>query len=126
MGLNIASEPYVRLPLDVDAETLGNAVLSALGNSGRRVPHPASWNGLGAARLAAAGVRSERAFQLSARGIGVERLASLFRLEPTRNGGAKGAAKGFEPLPELALSLPLASSAEELGRAVHACFERCA
>ena len=99
-----SGKPYASLPFDVDVETLGSAALNALGSSGRTVPHPASWNGLGAARLAAAGVRSEKAFHLGARGIGVERLANLLRLEPTRNGGTKGDAKGFEPLPGLALS----------------------
>jgi hypothetical protein len=126
MGLSIASEPYVSLPLDADTKALGDSVLEALSLSGRTVPHPASWKGLGTARLDAAGVKSERAFALGARSLSAEREAQGFRIEPSRNGGASGDAKGFAPLPELGMSLPLTSSAETLGAAIRACFERCA
>ena len=126
MGLGIASEPYVSLPLDADARALGDSVLNALSLSGRTVPHPTSWKGLGTARLNAAGVKSEKAFQQGARSLSAERGAQGFRIEPSRNGGTKGDLKGFEPLPELSLSLPLTSSAETLGAAIRACFEKCA
>jgi hypothetical protein len=126
MGLSIASEPYVSLPLDADAKALGDSVLNALSLSGRTVPHPTSWKGLGTARLDAAGVKSERAFQLGARSLSAEREAQGFRIEPSRNGGTKGESKGFEPLPELGISLPLTSSADALGVAIRACLERCA
>jgi hypothetical protein len=126
MGLGIASEPYVSLPLDADANALGDAVLNALSLSGRTVPHPTAWKGLGAARLKAAGVKSEKAFQLGARSLTAEREAQGFRIEPSRNGGTKGDAKGFAPLPELGMSLPPTSNAEALGAAIRACLERCA
>ena len=126
MGLNIASEPYVSLPLDADAKAMGDSVFNVLSLSGRTVLHPTSWKGLGTARLNAAGVKSERAFQLGARSLSVERETQGFRIEPSRNGGTKGDSKGFEPLPELSLSLPLTSSADTLGTAIHACFESCA
>jgi hypothetical protein len=126
MGLSMACEPYFSLPLDADAKALGDAALKALSLSGRTVPHPSSWNGLGAARLKAAGVKSEKAFQLGARSLTAEREAQGFRIEPSRNGGAIGDSKGFEPLPELSMSLPLTSNAEALGAAIRACFERCA
>jgi hypothetical protein len=126
MGLSIASEPYVSLPLDADAKVLVDSVLNALSLSARTVSHPTSWKDLSTARLNAAGVRSEKAFQLGARSLSIERGAQGFRIEPSRNGGAKGDAKGFEPLPELSVSLPLTSSAETLGAAIRACFERCA
>jgi hypothetical protein len=126
MGLSIASEPYVSLPLDADAKALGDSVLSALSLSGRTVPHPTSWENLGTARLNAAGVKSEKAFQLGARSLNAEREAQGFRIEPSRNGGAKGDTKGFEPLPEFGISLPLTASAATLGAAIRACFERCA
>jgi hypothetical protein len=126
MGLSIASEPYVSLPLDADAAALGDSLLTALSLSGRTVPHPTSWKRLGAARLSAAGVKSERAFQLGTRSLMAQREAQGVRLEPSRNGGTKGDAKGFAPLPEFSMSLPLTSSARTLGTAVRACFERCA
>ena len=125
-GLGMASEPYVTLPLDADAKTLGTSVLRALEQSGRTIPHPTSWRGLEAARLEAAGVKSERGFQLNARSVSVDRSADSLRIEPSRNGGASGDTKGFAPLPELSTSLPLHASAEQLGAAVRAGLERCA
>jgi hypothetical protein len=124
-GLGIASGPYVSLPLDADAAALGSAVLAALSRSGQTVPHPSDWKGLSAPRLEAAGVRSEKAFQSGARSVDVERDDRAFRIEPSRNGGSKGDAKGFVPMPELAMSLPLESGAEVLGQATRASLKRC-
>jgi hypothetical protein len=118
MGLGIGSEPYVALPLGVDAANLGKSVLEVLGQSGRTIPHPTVWKGQGAERLRAAGVESERAFQASSRYVSVERNDDGFLIEPSRNGGTKGDAKGFEPLPSHAIALDSDGSAEELGNAI--------
>ena len=124
-GLGIASEPYVSLPLDARPDSLGNSVNSALSKSGQTVPHPTIWKGLDKLRLKAAGVKSEKAFQTGARSVSIER-GQVFRLEPSCNGGSKGDTKGFEPLPELSMSLPLSSTAAALGQAIRECLERCA
>jgi hypothetical protein len=124
-GLGIASEPYIRLPLDADAEALGNAVLTALAASGRTVPHPSSWKGLEEPRHEAAGVRSEKAFQTGTRSVSVEREGEALRLEPSRNGASKGNAKGFHPLPDLATSVPASATAAVIGQAVRASLEKC-
>jgi len=120
-GLGIASEPYVSLPLDT--HELASAVLAALAQSGKTVPHPTSWKGQDAALLKAAGARSQRAFQSGSRYVYVERDGRTLRLEPSRNGGTKGDEKGFHPLPELAASLPLDSSAEAIGAALRAALD---
>jgi len=125
MGLAMASEPYVSLPLDADAKTLGSSVLSALALSGQTVPHPTSWKGSTTPRLEAAGVGSERAFQLNASSVTVDRAAEFVRIEPSHNGGTEGNTKGFAPLPDLSASIPSKSSAEEIGAAVRTCFARC-
>ena len=113
------------MPLDAELESLGTSVLTALSKSGRTVPHPTMWKGLDKPRLEAAGVKSEKAFQSGARSVRVER-GQVRRLEPSRNGGSKGDAKGFEPLPELSMSLPLSSTAAALGQAIRDCLECCA
>jgi hypothetical protein len=118
MGLGIGTEPYVPLPLEVAAANLGTSVLEVLGQSGRTIPHPKVWKGQGAERLKAAGVRSERAFQAGSRYVGVERKDAGFVIEPSRNGGTKGDAKGFEPLPSRAIALGSDASAEDLGNAI--------
>jgi hypothetical protein len=124
-GLGIASAPYVSVPLNAESKSLGDSVLIALSISGQTVPHPKTWKGLDKPRLEAAGVKSEKAFQTGARSVSVER-GQAFRLEPSRNGGSRGDTKGFEPLPELSMSLPLSSTAAALGQAIRDCLERCA
>ena len=126
VGLGIASEPFVSLPVDANPDTLGKAILTALSHSGQTVPHPRSWKGLDTPRLKAAGVKSERAFQSGTRSLSVERGAESFRIEPSRNGGTKGDTKGFEPLPERSILVASDASAEKLGAAVRTGFERCA
>ena len=118
MGLGIASEPYVAIPLEADVVKLGASILHVLGESGRTVPHPTVWKGQAAPRLKAAGVKSERAFQDGARYVRVERTHRGFLIEPSRNGGTKGDAKGFEPLPDRAIALDAGASADDLGKAV--------
>src|SRR5688572_21201616 len=118
MGLGIASEPYLALPLEATAAKLGTSVLDALGGSGRTVPHPTAWKGQAAARLKAAGVKSERAFQDGTRYVRVERTQGGFLIEPSRNGGTKGDAKGFAALPSHAIALDAGASADDLGKAI--------
>ena len=117
-GLGIASEPYVAIPLEADTGKLGASILDVLGESGRTVPHPTVWKGQAAPRLKAAGVKSERAFQDGARYVRVERTHRGFLIEPSRNGGTKGDAKGFEPLPDRVIALNAGASADDLGKAV--------
>jgi hypothetical protein len=118
MGLGIGSEPYLVVPIEVDAANLGESVLRALGESGRTIPHPTVWKGRGADRLRAAGVKSERAFQAGSHYVSVEHKGSGFLIEPSRNGGTKGDAKGFKPLPSHTMALDSDSSADDLGSAI--------
>jgi hypothetical protein len=125
MGVGIASEPYVAIPLEADTEQLGKSILDVLGESGRTVPHPTVWKGQDASRLKAAGVRSERAFQDGARYVRVERTQAGFLIEPSRNGGTKGDAKGFKPLPDRAIALDAGASTDDLGKAVRKGLDSC-
>jgi len=125
LGLGIASEPYVSLPLDAGDAELGAAVLNALSLSRGTLPHPESPRGLQAARLKAAGVRSEKAFQSDALSLTVELLDRTIRIVPSRNGGTSGESKGFHGLPDRSVSLPFDAGARELGAAICECFERC-
>jgi hypothetical protein len=125
MGVGIASEPYVAIPLEVDNEQLGKSILDALGDSGRTVPHPTVWKGQDASRLKAAGVKSERAFQDGARYVRIERTQGGFLIEPSRNGGTTGDKKGFEPLPARAIALDAGASTADLGKAVRRGLDSC-
>jgi len=115
----------VATPLEVDNEQLGKSILDELGESGRTVPHPTVWKGQDASRLTAAGVRSERAFQDGARYVRVERTQGGFLIEPSRNGGTKGDAKGFEPLTDRAIALDAGASTDDLGKAIRKGLDSC-
>jgi hypothetical protein len=62
-GLGMGTEPFVALPLEVDPSNLGQAAWEALHQSGRTVALPTDWKTQRAARLKAAGVKSENAFK---------------------------------------------------------------
>src|SRR5258705_5100521 len=66
VGVGIATEPWIAIPLDSGPDSVGRATREALAHSVTGLPHPIDWRGFAAPRLLAAGVKSERAFQLSA------------------------------------------------------------
>jgi hypothetical protein len=118
MGVGIASEPYVALPLEADAASLGKAALEALDQSGRTVRHPSDWKAQAAPRLKVAGAKSEKAFQTRACYVSIELDGSQFLVEPSRNGGTTGDKKGFTPLPDLRMAIKADSAAVELGNTI--------
>jgi hypothetical protein len=118
MGLGIASEPYVALPLEADAAGLGNAALEALKQSGRTVRHPSDWKAQAAPRLKVAGVKSEKAFQTHACYVSIETDGSQLLVEPWRNGGTTGDKKGFIPLPNLKVAVEANIAAVDLGELI--------
>jgi hypothetical protein len=124
-GLEIASEPYVCVPADVDAERLGEVVLGVLSAPGQILPHPTSWKGLAKPRLEAAGVKSESAFMLGTRSVAVEWLNEGLRFEATRNGGSHGPEKGFHPLPHSSVSVDAHADARTIGAAVKSALSLC-
>jgi len=124
-GLLVASEPFVSFPLTAEPEVLGVALVSALEHSEGVVPHPTDWKSHAQPRLAEAGVKSERSFQVGSLLVSIERSPQSYRLEPTRNGGAKGSEKGFLPLAERGVNLPLTASYELLGSALKKAVLQC-
>jgi hypothetical protein len=123
-GVYLASEPYVTLELSSSARSIGVAVLGALADAAAVIPHPKSWSDVAAARLAAAGVKSERQFQLSSALVEVTRRNGTLEVSPTSNGGASGPDKGFHRL-EAGVAAS-ANDPSELGEAILQAFERCA
>ena len=124
-GVGIAGDPYLSVPLNADDQTLGAAVVRALAASQERVPHPLSWKGLAAPRLKAAGMKSHTAFQRGARLVEVLRTSQHIVCEPTRNGGTKGPKKGFEQMPQLAVSVSPSSPVTVVAQAVRAALQQC-
>jgi hypothetical protein len=99
MGLGVATEPYVVLPLDADSAKLGQSAREVLNQSGQTVRDTTDWKALTAARLKAAGVRSQKAFQTHASYVCLHLSGKQLLVEPSRNGGTQSDTKGFEALP---------------------------
>jgi hypothetical protein len=93
-GLRLASAPYVALPLSVTDLEFTHALKSALDISTREVPLPVDWKAAALPRLGAAGVKTERAFQLKSKLVEIVKDSNGIQLRPTHNGGATGDKKG--------------------------------
>lgn len=123
-GIGIDSEPYIVLLASASAVELGEAINQALDSSHDGISHPLSWKGLAAPRLAAAGVRSETAFQKQASLVSITTDESTVTLTPHRNGGATGPDKGFSPIDECAVQVD-AMAPKVRGEATFHVFEHC-
>ena len=122
-GLWIAAQPYVLLPLSVDAAALGKSIADALSHSASDVPDPTDWTSLAAPRLRAAGVGSERAFQTHAKLVEVSLTSSEYSIQAHTNGGTAGDSKGFHPSSSHQVSRDADHST--LGHAVFASLALC-
>ena len=123
-GIGIASEPYVVLPRPMSFAELGKAISQALDNSHDGIPNPLSWRELVAPRLAAAGVKSDRAFQKQAALVSVIFSGTTMTFAPHRNGGATGSDKGFSPIDDSEVHVHLPTQ-EISGETALQTFDRC-
>jgi len=117
-GLGMGTDPYVSLPFEVEPVDLGKAALDALKQSGRTIPHPTEWKAQGAARLKAAGVKTEKAFQTKASYVCLELRGGQILVDPSRNGGTKGDSKGFEAIAGFTIPVEADAPAVDLGNAI--------
>jgi hypothetical protein len=124
-GVGIGSEPYATVSPQATAYRLGEVVLIALAASGKSVPHPKSWNNVARPRLEAAGVNSETAFHNGTLSVTVNWRDDVLSFEPSRNGGASGAEKGFHPLPEASVSVAAGAGPETIGATLRSAIKRC-
>ena len=124
-GVWLSCSPFVALPLDASNHDLGIALGNALSFSGNVVAHPKDWKAVAAPRLAAAGVKSEAAFQRESAHVQVQASGNSLSLCPTHNGGATGDARGFHFLPAAEIRLSLPMEPEALGAQVRKAFEQC-
>jgi len=124
-GVFLFSEPYAVLPLGVSALKLGEATEAALSLSERTIPHPTDWKASAALRLTAAGVKSEREFQVKAALVEVSKEAEGLRIVPSHNGGSKGEARGFSSLVKAEIMIQPNCTADRLGVEILGAFYQC-
>ena len=121
-GFWVFSGLVTALETSATDEKLGMAVLDALSASRVEVPVPPRDAKLEAGLFRAMGVRSRRAAMSGTRACLVMRNppTGTLRIEPQRNGGSSGEARGYAPMPKLAVERPAESSASDVGGAVRA------
>ena len=124
-GVLLSSEPCMLLSPEATDTEVGSAVEAALVASTRTVAHPTDWKAASAARLAAAGVKSERAFQRLSSLVQVVAEDGLVRISPSHNGGATGRMRGFHQIAGTEFSLPFPVAQELLGAQIRRGLELC-
>lgn len=112
-GFHLSVEPR-EMQAHATAEDVRNVLSSALDASLPVAATPTDWKGQFDPFLAAAGVRSYKAFMSSARSVGVDEADGEFTVTPYLNLGAKD---GFGPIPCDASKLP------DVGAAARAVLE---
>jgi hypothetical protein len=124
-GMRVAVKPFQVLPSSVSPIDLGEAVRHALTDSRKDLPQPTDWKAFALPRLAAAGVKTEAAFQKKSQLVSAEFNGTVLKITPYRNGGAAGATKGFEAAVEHE-AIVSEMSPETIGNAAFLAFEFCA
>ncbi len=123
-GFFVQCDPFIELPLESDDESAGQAVLKSLKAFRTRIAAPANFAAHRKKQLLALGFSSERKLQLQALYCSFTLGSEGFKFEPTHNRGASGDSKGFQPNGS-AFTLPLLSSADEIGEALRRSFSLC-
>jgi hypothetical protein len=103
------------LPLESTRETIGGALLSALGLSKTGVPHPTEWKGAGRELYEAVGVRRWSEFVAGCKSCSVTMSPSRIRFEPSRY---REDYRGFAPMPEAEFSIPANADPGQIGVAL--------
>lgn len=125
VGVRISTPPFIRIRLDDTAESKSAAVRSVLEAAmARTVPHPAQeeWDGVFAPMLSLAGVKTLTEFERDARCCGLESDEGQLRIIPHQKLGRK---RNYEGLTAETVTLPIASSPDEIAEALEEGFRRC-
>ena len=118
-GIGMVSAPVWRLPPTAAAADAGASLLDAL--SAFEIvpdPDPAESKARSADFLKAARVRSWRALEHGSRSCWIEDTDGVIVFTPLRNGGNKGATKGFQPFGAPCVSVEIARGAAAVGEAL--------
>jgi hypothetical protein len=121
-GVWIATAPFIKIDINSEPSTKGEAVLQSLNASQNAVPHPTNWVGIISPLLELAGVKSWATFMRHAKCLNVEADGERLRLIPNRNLGSK---EGFEPFPEKAVELSFPPSPDQTGLALEVAMALC-
>jgi hypothetical protein len=114
-GVWLQEGPYATLATNASAETIGEAIISALGRSRAGIPHPTDWKRITEPLLAAAGVKTYSTFAKAAQMVLVQLEDDRILLLPMNYGGSK---EGFVANEEHEQTVRSSASAKELADAL--------
>jgi hypothetical protein len=124
-GFSVATEPWIALPAEFQPTELGRALAEALSSSKTDLLLPIDYKALKAARLSAAGVRSERQFMQSVQFVSIESDGSGISFTPSRNAGWLGEQKGFHLLENQTVRVSISADSAALGVALAKAWSLC-
>jgi hypothetical protein len=117
-GFRVAVPPALRLPPSSPAAEVGKALRAALSAFQADGEDPSDWNAFRSEFLHATGFRSWKALEEGARSCWIEEEAAAIRLTPLKNGGSRGAQRGFQPFGVAPSTVSASAGDEEIGRAL--------
>jgi hypothetical protein len=124
-GLWVSCEPYMVLANTPTPIEVGQAIYEALKLSRGLEATPIDWKKRSAPRLAAAGVKTEAAFQRGSKLVSIELEAGHIGFVAQHNGGTIGDTKGFTPIKGELISLPELAGPFEVGSVALASLTQC-
>jgi hypothetical protein len=120
-GVWMASPPFLTLPPNVSADSLGQAVLDVLSASKRGVAHPLDWDKVEFPLPEMAGVKSWAQFIKGSRCVTVVQQDGTIQFRPSAN---RGADEGFTPH-ATAVEISTQSDSKAVATALVVALERC-
>ena len=126
-GVWLAALPAHLLSAKADATDIGEAVIDALSHRGAAPPslRPNDYAAVSEPVLRVAGARSWQVLQNSSSLCNVQVSGGSVYVQPTRNGGSCGADRGYHPLFDETISVPVTDTPSAVGQAVLDALRRC-
>ena len=123
-GFLVSSAPVFKLYSNATAQEIGAALRQALSQFQDRPRNPDEWMTLRSNFLKATGFRSWRRLESQAKSCWIEQEEAVV-FTPFRNGGTRGAKKGFQPFGANEIEVPSDGDDAALGRALVEALSVC-
>lgn len=120
-GVWVATEPFIKIPVDAPIDQLGKAIEEALERSKIGMAHPSDWSAIEYPLPELAGVKTWAAFMKHAKCANIKDVDNHIEFIPNKNLGPE---KGFEQIEEETIAVPIVVN-RQVGPTLLDAFERC-
>lgn len=124
-GFHLSIPPVFLLAVSPAPDVLGCTLREALAAYQPALPQPQDWRAHRAGFLRATGVRSWSQLEGLSRSCWIEEAQAGITFTPLRNGGSRGAKKGFQPFGASPIACPGGVGDEVLGQALFDALGKC-